>query len=102
MSKKILEVNFRNTASTAELEAGIQGLIDQVANVPGLIWKIWILNEREQVAGGIYYFEDEEDARSYLEGPVFQQVKASPILSDIQVKMFDTMDGPSRSTRAPL
>lgn len=102
MAKKILEVNFRYTVSTAELQAGAQPLIDQVANVPGLIWKIWILNESEQQAGGIYYFEDEEDARSYLEGPVFEQVKSSPILTDFRVKMYDVMDDPSLATRAPL
>ena len=102
MSKKILEVNFRYAVSTPELEAGAQPLIDQVANVPGLIWKIWIIDENTQVAGGIYYFEDEEDARNYIEGPVFSQVKASPILTDLQIKMFDVMDGPSQSTRAPL
>ncbi|MCA9410732.1 MAG: YdhR family protein [Candidatus Omnitrophica bacterium] len=102
MSKKILEVKFHYSVSTPELEAGAEPLINQVANVPGLIWKIWILNERDQITGGIYYFEDEEDARAYVDGPVFAQIKGSPVFSDFQVKMFDPMDRPSQSTRAPL
>ena len=102
MSKKILEVRFRYTVSRQELEAGAQPLIDQIANVTGLIWKIWVINEQERTAGGIYYFGDEEDARAYIEGPVLAQVQNSPILSDFEVKMYDVLDRPSQSTRAPL
>ena len=80
----------------------MHALINQVANVPGLTWKIWIINESEQTAGGVYLFDDEEDARSYVDGPVFSQVKGNPLLSEMSVKMFDIMDGPSQSTRAPL
>ena len=42
------------------LRGGVAPLAEQYAAVPGLRWKIWIINEAEGEAGGIYLFDDEE------------------------------------------
>ncbi|MBW3085177.1 putative monooxygenase YdhR [Austwickia sp. TVS 96-490-7B] len=39
----------------------------QIAEAPGLIWKIWTENSTQNVAGGIYLFIDRDHARRFLD-----------------------------------
>lgn len=45
MSKTILPVNFQYNFPLAELHAMINGAAGSIAQVDGLLWKIWLLNE---------------------------------------------------------
>ena len=49
----ILQVNFKLNVSPAEYRKMCESVAQAVADVPGLVWKIWLLNEQEGVAGGI-------------------------------------------------
>ncbi len=102
MSAKILQLNFRFDISTAEYEKSGSSLADQFAAVPGLLWKIWMINESEKEAGGIYLFKDEASMKAYLEGALVAQVKNHPALSDFSVKQFDVMEDLTAITRGPV
>ena len=101
MSKKILQINFNFTVSQAEYEQAVSQLAQQFADLRGLRWKIWLMNEAEREAGGIYLFDDESSVRAYLEGPLAAQVKAHKALSNLSVKQFDVMDELTAITRGP-
>lgn len=102
MSPKILQVNFRLKASTPEFQAMCQSVAQAFADVPGLNWKIWILNDAEKEAGGIYLFEDERALGQFLSGPLAAQVKNNPALSDFSAKTFDVMEEVTAKTRGPV
>ncbi len=102
MCSKILQVNFRLKASTQEYQALCQSVAQAVADVPGLCWKIWMLNDAEKQAGGIYLFEDEQALRDYLSGPIVAAVKSHPQLSDFSAKTFDPMEEVTAKTRGPV
>ncbi|RLA88349.1 MAG: hypothetical protein DRG34_04635 [Deltaproteobacteria bacterium] len=34
---------------------GADGFINPVLEVPGLIWKIWVLNQQEKLTGGFIF-----------------------------------------------
>jgi hypothetical protein len=99
MSGMLLQLNFKFNVSGAEYEQAVSPLASQIAAVPGLRWKIWIINEAEQEAGGIHLFEDEASVKAYLEGPLAAQVTSHPALSDFSVKQFDVMDDLTAITR---
>ena len=99
MSVKLLQLNFKFNVSGAEYEQAVSPLASEIAAVPGLRWKIWIINEGEQEAGGIHLFEDEASVKAYLEGPLAAQVTSHPALSDFSVKQFDVMDDVTAITR---
>ena len=42
-------------------------LAHDIKNEEGLVWKIWSENEETKEAGGIYLFDNEIDAKRYLE-----------------------------------
>jgi hypothetical protein len=59
MTGRILQLNFKFSVSGPEYEEAVSPLADQIADVDGLRWKIWIINEAEGEAGGLHLFEDE-------------------------------------------
>lgn len=102
MSGKLLQLNFKFSVSSAEYEAAVSPLASEFAAVPGLRWKIWIINDQDSEAGGIYMFDDEPSLHAYLEGPLAAQVKSHPALSDMSAKLFDVMEGVTAITRGPV
>jgi hypothetical protein len=83
--------------------AEYRGLADHVASalaaVPGLLWKIWILDEERARGGGVYLFADRAAATAYLEGPIVSGLRGNPAVSGIEVRLFDVLEGPSAITR---
>jgi len=102
MSEKILQLNLNFSISRAELEAAWIEVAQPIAEVPGLCWKVWLMNEVEQEAGGIYLFENEAAAQSYLAGPIVAALKSSPAVSNISAKLFDVLESHSAITRGPV
>ena len=102
MPGRILQINFKFNLSRAEYEQAVSDLAANFAALAGLRWKVWIMNEAEKEAGGIYMFEDEASLKAYLEGPLAAGVISHPALSDFSVKQFDVMDDVSKVTRGPV
>ena len=102
MSARIMQLNFRFNVSGAEYEQAVSPLADDFAAVPGLRWKVWMINEAEKEAGGIYLFDDEASVKDFLEGPLAAQVTSHPALSDFSVKQFDVMEELTTTTRGPV
>jgi hypothetical protein len=77
-------------------------LAQQFAEVPGCVWKVWLMNEKDSEAGGIYLFADETSVDAFKGGPLVAAVLGHPALSDFNIKQFEVLTEVSRVTRAPL
>lgn len=102
MSGKILQIDFKFNMSERDYERALTPLADDIAAVPGLLWKVWLINEVQSEAGGIYLFEDEASLDAYLHGPIMAGVSAHPALSGFSVKRFDVMEDLTAVTRGPV
>ena len=102
MSTILLQINFTFSVSPAELAEAFGPLAEPIAQVPGLRWKIWSLNEATSEFAGIYLFGDVDSVQAYLEGPIIAEVSKHPALSDISVKQFGVLDEFSAITRGPV
>ncbi len=102
MAGKILQINLKFNVSRAEYDQAASSLAGQFAALAGLRWKIWIMNEKDREAGGIYMFENEASVKAYLEGPLAATVTSHPALSDFSVKQFDVMEDVTKTTRGPV
>ena len=102
MSQKLLQVNVTFSVSRADLAAAWLQAAQPIADTPGLLWKVWLMNEAEHEAGGIYLFESESAAQSYLDGPIVAVLKASPVISNISAKLFDVLEDHTAITRGPV
>jgi hypothetical protein len=102
MPGKILQVNFKYNITKAEYEQAATSLADKFATVDGLVWKVWIMNEADSEAGGIYFFKDGPSLKAYLDGELAASVKSHPAFSDMSAKVFDVMDDATAITRGPV
>ena len=59
MSQQILQINFKFSVPREQYEGTAANLAEEFAKVPGCIWKVWLMNEKDREAGGIYLFADE-------------------------------------------
>ena len=98
----ILQINFKLNVSPTEYQKICESVAQAVADVPGLRWKLWLLNEEQKEAGGIYLFQDEQALNNYLSGPIVAQVKSHPGLQDISAKRFDVMEEMTAVTHGPI
>ena len=99
MSQKILQINFKFHVSRAEYETAVAPLAGPIAAAPGLLWKVWLMNEVEQEAGGIHLFEDRTSLNAYLNSEIVAAILSNPILSDFSVKQFALMKEVGEVTR---
>ena len=102
MAERILQINFKYNISRDEYEAAVKSLASDFATVEGLRWKVWIINEAENEAGGIYLFEDDSSLQAYLEGPLAASISSHPALVDMSAKQFDVMAEATAITRGPV
>ena len=102
MSKKILQVNFKMKISGQQYKQTYEPAAGVLASVSGLLWKVWIVNDQEHEAGGIYFFDSETSMKSFMEGEIVAGVMANPDLSDFSVKTFDILEDLSTVTRGPI
>ena len=101
-SGRILQLNFKFSVTAADHDGAVSGLNDQFAAVPGLRWKIWMINAAEGEAGGIYHFDGEAALNTMPASRLAAQVTGHPALSDFSVKQFDVMEKVTAITRGPV
>lgn len=102
MPGRILNVTFKFNVTGDQYIEAVTPLVEDVTTVPGLRWKIWIINETESEAGGIHLFDDETACNNYLAGSTVATITSHPALSDFEVKQFDIMEEQTESTRGPV
>ncbi|NIP36851.1 MAG: hypothetical protein GWN18_17950 [Thermoplasmata archaeon] len=102
MGKQLLQLNFKFGMERNEYEAMADELAGAFANVDGLEWKVWLMDEEHKGAGGIYMFDSESSLNNFLSSDLAEQVTGHPAFSDLDAKPFEVLDSPSRTTRAPL
>jgi hypothetical protein len=100
MAQKTLQVNFKSTMSRSECEEAWLPEAPQLAGFPGLRWKVWIFNEAESEAGGIYLFADDASMRSFI--GVLTTMLEAPEFSEISIKTFDILEPLTLITRGPI
>lgn len=102
MAHQILQINFKFSTPREQFEGAASSVAQAFAEVPGCVWKVWLMNEAESEAGGIYLFADEAAVENYKSGPLFAAVLSNPALSEHTVKQFEVLEEISRVTRAPI
>jgi hypothetical protein len=69
------------------------------AALPGLRAKIWLANQHTNTYGGIYTWDDVAAMRAYEGGKIFQGLQANPHVTDVSVRDFSVLAGPTKVTR---
>jgi hypothetical protein len=98
----ILQINFNLNVPVVEYEKMADSVAQAFLDVPGLKWKIWLLNPAAQEAGGIYLFDSQASLDAYLNGPLVAQLRGLTAVRNLSVKQFDVMPEITALTRGPV
>jgi hypothetical protein len=98
----ILQINFNVNVPAAEYQKMADSIAHAFLDVPGLKWKIWLLNPAAQEAGGIYLFDSQSSLDAYLNGPLVAQLRGLTSLRNISIKQFEVMPEVTALTRGPV
>jgi hypothetical protein len=99
---KILQINYKLSSSVSSFMKESNPVADALAELAGLRWKIWLVNEAEQEGGGIYLFDDSAALEAFLRGPIVARLKAHPAMREVQIKQFDAWEELTKVTRGPI
>ena len=102
MAGRILQINFKFGVIRSDYEELAASLAQAFAEVPCLVWKIWILNKAEREAGGIYCFDRAESLQQFLASQLAADVRDHPAVSEFSGKSFEVMDAVTALTRGPV
>ena len=98
----ILQINFNFNVTVAEYQKMTDSVAHAFIDVPGLTWKIWLLNPAAQEAGGLYLFDSQASLDAYLNGPLVAQLKGLTAIRNLSAKQFDVMPEITTLTRGPV
>jgi len=98
----ILQINFNLNVSIAEYHKMADSVAGAARDVPGLKWKIWLLNPAAQEAGGIYLFDSQASLDAYLNGPLVAQLRGLTAIRNVSIKQFEVMPEVTALTRGPV
>ena len=98
----VLHLRFKLRVPPSVLLAQSRKAATIIASVEGLIWKIWVSQEKEFEVGGIYLFANREAAEAYLSHPVVQAVCSNPAVVSTQSQLWNVESSLSALTGAPL
>jgi Putative mono-oxygenase ydhR len=100
MSPKVnVQIEFDLRCTSAEYRGLADHVAGAIAAVPGLLWKVWILDEERRRGGGVYLFANRVAATAYLEGPIVSRLRGNPAVANVEARLFDVLEGPSVITR---
>lgn len=99
-----MQVNFKLKIPKADYEKAMLDAAPKFGangDFKGLLWKIWLINETEKSAGGIYLFEDDATCKTCAD-TVLMTLKSNPAVSDIEAKVSDILPEHTKITRGPV
>ena len=67
-------------------------LASDFTNIPGLRWKIWMINEIKGEAGEIYLFEEDASMHTFMEGPMATEIINHPMLDQVSIRQFSVLE----------
>jgi hypothetical protein len=102
MSQRILITKYNYNISEKELKEIFSSVAQPFAEVPGCIWKIWLIDEDKKEAGAIYLFKNQQVLDTFKESQLVASVLSHPALSNFDFREVDILKDPSSITRAPL
>jgi len=102
MTKKVFTTKFNYSMPAEELKKIMPAVAPKFSEIPGCIWKIWLINEDRKEAGGVYLFESVTELEQFVNSNLFASVATNPAFSNLQTNTFGVAEAASVITDAPL
>lgn len=81
-----------------EYEAFCEQAVPAIAQVPGIVGKLFLADADSPWCAGIYTFADREAAEAYLQSELFRTaIVGNPAIADVRTRGSDLLEAPTRA-----
>lgn len=99
---RVLELRFGFEGPPSEFEEAVGSLAGEIAAVPGLVWKIWLMDEGRREAGGVCLFTDRGSAHAFRSSRLLTEIRDHPAVSGFRIREYEVIEDLTRVTRGPV
>jgi heme-degrading monooxygenase HmoA len=101
---KLLVVRYTREAphDDPDVAAAFDAAAHRLAELPGLIWKLWAYEDTDHDCTSVYLFDSEENARAWGDGPLVPSLSSNPGIGDVELQYYDVDEHLSAITHTPL
>ena len=94
-------INFNLSGiSCSEFEAAAAEAAQPISEMPGLISKRWLANEKTNTYGGVYFLETRKHMQDWIDSQIFKDIGSNPAFTNAKVTNFEMIESLSAVTRA--
>ncbi len=93
-----VEVHYQVAGSVEAYRTRAAAVAPHLAGFPGLVWKLWLLDEPTGEAAGIYLFTDAGAAQAFVASPVLEGLRQSPGISGVRARVLPVLTDLTRVT----
>jgi hypothetical protein len=93
-----VEVHYQVAGSLDAYRTRAAAAAPHLAGFPGLVWKLWLLDEPTGEAAGIYLFADAAAAHAFVASPMLDALRQSPGISGVRARVLPVVPDLSRAT----
>ena len=88
----------RQGLTHAEYEAFCQDAVPAIAQIDGVVGKLFLADADSSRCAGIYTFTDRESAEAYLRSDLFQgAIATNPAIANVRTRGGELLDGPTQA-----
>lgn len=88
MTQQCVHVEYELVVTAEEWSASCEAAADKLRQLPGLEWKLWLVDAAARSGGGIYLFRTAADADTFVHGPVLDGLRTNPAVRDVRVRSY--------------
>ena len=93
-----VQVQYRVTGDPRDYQSLAAATAPQLARLPGLCWKLWLLDPLSGDAAGIYLFSDAAAAAAFLAGPALSGLRQHPAIAGVSARSLGVLTDLSLTT----
>jgi hypothetical protein len=99
MHAQLITYQLRNISQADYLEQMVEPDAPVLANVPGLISKVWLADEEKNSFGGFYLWEDKAAMEAFMHSDLVKAVVSRPFVQNVSSVDFEVNQKASSTTR---
>jgi len=87
MGQALVTVRYRMQGDYAHFRHDMTKAAGLIAGIPGLVWKIWGIDQDRGIGASAYLFASEASARAFIAGPMLERLRSRPDISDVSFEV---------------
>jgi hypothetical protein len=99
MQAQIITYQLHDISQADYLRKMVEPDAPILANVKGLISKVWLSDEEKNTYGGFYLWESKEAMEAFMHSDLVKAVVSRPFVKNVSSIDFTVNEKPSRITR---